>query len=259
MELEPLVSFTRFVFAVAVLILCFAGTANAGPMEDARAAYKTKDYPTAIKVWRMLAEQGYVEAQYQTGRMYEIGQGTLQDYQAAASWYRKAANLGHADAQNKLGLMYYKGWGVLQDYTQAHVWFNISATKGSVKARKNRDDITQKMSSGQINDAQNLARQWITNTTDSKRTNTLASKAPDKSNMANELAGSWLAIIRTGIGGLECPTRLEIPVTFLAQENRGSHAQAKFAGSNDIGQSLYGVLKVDNTFDGAFWINAGLA
>ena len=40
---------------------------------------------------RKLAEQGYAEAQYVLGYMYDEGAGVPQDFKEAVRWYRKAA------------------------------------------------------------------------------------------------------------------------------------------------------------------------
>ena len=57
--------------------------------------------------------------------------------------------------------MYYKGQGVLQDYVMAHMHYNIAAYNGNELALKNRDIISKKMTSSQIDKAQELARKWV--------------------------------------------------------------------------------------------------
>jgi TPR repeat protein len=44
--------------AVLVLSLNLAAPAEAGPFEDASAAYERGDYATALRLWRPLADQG---------------------------------------------------------------------------------------------------------------------------------------------------------------------------------------------------------
>jgi len=44
--------------AVILLLLSFAAIAAAGPLEDADAAVKKRDYATAVRLLRPLAEQG---------------------------------------------------------------------------------------------------------------------------------------------------------------------------------------------------------
>mgnify|MGYP006132023767 CR=1 FL=1 len=124
-------------------------------------AYANGDYAAAMREWKPLAEQGDTEAQSQLGQMYANGKGVVQDYKMAVKWFKKAAEQGHTSAQNSLGFMYDKGQGVLQDYTRAHMWFNIVASSRRKQAAKNRDKVAKKMSSSQIEKAQDLARQCI--------------------------------------------------------------------------------------------------
>ena len=51
--------------------------------------------------------------------MYDNGRGVLQDYKEAVKWYRLAAEQGNANAQYNLGVMYDNGEGVPQDYKEA--------------------------------------------------------------------------------------------------------------------------------------------
>ena len=125
-------------------------------------AYKRGDYATALREWTPLAEQGDAAAQFNLGVMYEKGQGVPQDDKTAVKWYRLAAEQGNASAQNNLGAMYNNGNGVPQDYVYAHMWYNIAASSGKSKnASNNRDIIEKKMSSSQIETAQNLARKCV--------------------------------------------------------------------------------------------------
>ena len=100
--------------------------------------------------------------------MYHRGEEVPQDYLEAVKWYHRAAEQGHAFAQNNLGVMYAKGAGVPQDYARAHMWFNIAASSGKdyareirEEARKMRGKVEKKMSSAQITEAEQLARECI--------------------------------------------------------------------------------------------------
>ena len=54
------------------------------------AAYDRGDYATALREFRVLAEQGDATAQFDLGLMYKIGQGVPQDYAEAVNWYQPA-------------------------------------------------------------------------------------------------------------------------------------------------------------------------
>ena len=133
--------------------------------DEALAAYERRDYATAAREWRPLAEQGDAEAQYFLGLMYRNGQGVPQDYAEAVQWYRKAAEQGDATAQLSLGLMYGMGQGVPRDLTQAHMWLNLAASRFPLGVKrdvsvKSRDDVAKVMTPAQISEAQKLAREW---------------------------------------------------------------------------------------------------
>jgi hypothetical protein len=55
------------------VLIAIAGTAIAGPIEDGEAARDRKDYATALRLFRSLAEQGDATAQEHLGVMYENG------------------------------------------------------------------------------------------------------------------------------------------------------------------------------------------
>jgi TPR repeat protein len=110
---------------------------HAIPLEDGDAAYQRHDYPTALQVWRPLADRGDAWAQYGLGVMYYNGEGVSQDYSGAVKWFRLAADQGLANAQHNLGYMYAKGEGVSQDYSGAVKWFRKAADQGFANAQNN--------------------------------------------------------------------------------------------------------------------------
>ena len=114
--------------AAVLLVLSFAEPAAAGPLEDADAALKRRDYATALRFIRPLAEQGDASAQY------------------------------------NLGVLYDNGLGVPQDKVRAYMWFTLSAAQGRDGAAAFRDLIARRMTPAQIEEAQKLAREWKPNT-----------------------------------------------------------------------------------------------
>jgi len=145
---------------VAVALFVGSMTAHADDFDVGKKAYLRRDYATAIRIFRQLADQGHADAQFSLGSMHDNGRGVPQDYKKAAKWYRKAADQGHADAQFFLGFMYANGWGVTQDYVQAHMWYNL-ATAGGLNIGELRDHLANTlMTPAQIAEAQRLAREW---------------------------------------------------------------------------------------------------
>ncbi len=121
---------------IAVLLLAaLAGTAVAGPIEDAVSAYERGDYATALRGFRVLAEQDDAKAQNNLGSMYGKGEGVPQDYAEAVKWYRRAAEQGIAQAQTNLGVMHFTGRGLPQDYEEAVKWWLKVAAQGHAQAQ----------------------------------------------------------------------------------------------------------------------------
>jgi TPR repeat protein len=114
--------------AAVLLVLSFVEPVAAGPLEDADAALKRRDYATALRLIRPLAERGDANAQY------------------------------------NLGVFYDNGLGVPQDKVRAYMWFNLSAAQGRESAAAFRDLIARRMTPAQIAEAQKLAREWKSNT-----------------------------------------------------------------------------------------------
>jgi len=114
----------KHTLAAIILGLSFAAPMAAGPLEDADAALKRRDYTTAVRLNRPLAEQGDANAQY------------------------------------NLGVFYDNGLGVPQDKVRAYMWFNLSAAQGRDGAAAFRDLIARRMTPAQIAEAQKLAREW---------------------------------------------------------------------------------------------------
>jgi TPR repeat protein len=113
----------KHVAAAIILVLGFAAPAAAGPLEDADAALKRRDYATAVRLNRPLAEQGNANAQYNLGTFYD------------------------------------NGLGVPQDKVRAYMWFSLSAAQGREGAAALRDLIARRMTPAQIAEAQKLARE----------------------------------------------------------------------------------------------------
>lgn len=95
--------------------------------DAAKAAYQRKDFQTAFKELKILANQDDTGAQFILGYMYRNGEGTPQNYTQALKWSQKSAEKGLAPAQYDVGLMYAHGLGVAQDNHQATFWFILAA------------------------------------------------------------------------------------------------------------------------------------
>jgi uncharacterized protein len=75
--------------------------------------------------------------------------------------YERDAKQGRADALYNLGLAYSTGQGVGIDMVAAHKWFNLAAVRGVEAAKSWRNQVAAEMTTGQIAEAQKLAREWL--------------------------------------------------------------------------------------------------
>jgi len=78
------------------MLVAMAGTAFAGPAEDAAAAYQRGDFATAYRLIHPLADEGNADAQTRLGTMYFEGKGVGQDFAQGLKWFGKAADQGDA-------------------------------------------------------------------------------------------------------------------------------------------------------------------
>ena len=124
-------------------------------------AYQKKDYRTALREFRPLAEKGHSQAQNIMGWMYYYGEGIPQSYKTAVKWYRLAAEQGQPYAQYWLAEMYQDGKGVLQNYVYAYMWLNIAASRGYKRAVEVRSLAATVMAPSQIERAQDLASECV--------------------------------------------------------------------------------------------------
>jgi TPR repeat protein len=67
--------------------------------------------------------------------MYYKGEDVAEDKAEAGKWYRLAAEQGNADAQYNLGIMYDEGEGVPQDRAEAVKWLRLAAEQGHANAQ----------------------------------------------------------------------------------------------------------------------------
>jgi TonB family protein len=81
--------------------------------------------------------------------------------------FRTAAEQGQAPAQFHMGSIYSSGRGVKQDFIQAYKWLTLSldgsTDKSSPtfqKATDLRDSVSRKMTSRQVKEAEQLAKEW---------------------------------------------------------------------------------------------------
>jgi TPR repeat protein len=104
-------------------------------LEAGTAAYRARDYATALKLLAPLAEQGNTIAQNHLGIMHRGGLGVPASAAEAAKWYRRAAEAGYAVAQVNLAGMLERGEGGPVDLSQARSWYQKAEAQGEPRAK----------------------------------------------------------------------------------------------------------------------------
>jgi TPR repeat protein len=128
-----------FVIAILPLLIPISSSANDEIewLQKGNASYEKSDYKQAIHWYKLAAERGDIESQYNLGVMYRNGEGVAQNFEEATHWYKKAAEQGDAQAQHILGTKYDLGEGVTQSFKQAIYWYKKAVEQGNKEAQFN--------------------------------------------------------------------------------------------------------------------------
>jgi TPR repeat protein len=154
-------------FGLAIAILLFGLTANMpsanATWDEATKAFAKKQYASAAKLFKPLAEKGNALAQYQIALMHRMGLGLTKDQKEAKKWSRLAAKQGNADAQLMLASLYSKAdGGESADVVRAYMWYEASAKEGNTEARKELVSLEKEMTPRQLTDARAQAQKCLT-------------------------------------------------------------------------------------------------
>jgi len=93
------------------------------------------NYSLAAKWFEKAAAQDYTPAISSLGLLYQFGEGEKKDWPQALKYYRIAANRGDAFAEGKLGLIYESGDGVPVDKVEAYKWYLLASEQGDVEGK----------------------------------------------------------------------------------------------------------------------------
>jgi len=95
------------------------------------------EFDAVLTWWRAAANDGFSQAQYNMGLLFEHGYGVTQSDEEAAKWYLKAADQGYKLAQYNVGVMFAAGCGVAQSDEKAAQWYSKAADQGCPQAQHN--------------------------------------------------------------------------------------------------------------------------
>jgi hypothetical protein len=126
------------------------------------------------------AERGHPQAQREYASALAEGRGISRDRVSAYAWYVLAQKGGDqaseaeirqltrqmSDAEilrvrTRLGSMYAQGTGTARNYVRAYMWFTLAEEGGDASARNLREDIGKTMKPEQIEQARNMAEEWL--------------------------------------------------------------------------------------------------
>lgn len=98
--------------------------------------YSNCEYRKGLAYTRVSAQLEYAKAQYDLGKIYEMGELVTRDYNQALSWYQKAMDKDLADAFFSAACLYYFGYLGKTNYRKAYVLCRLAADKGCFIAKK---------------------------------------------------------------------------------------------------------------------------
>jgi len=106
---------------------------KAANYDEAKAIYKSGDYSKAASLFKILSDQGNLDAMNYMGTIYWYGHGVEKNEKISMEWFTKAANLGFSKAQYNLFEIY----NATKNYELAFEWLEKAAENGDSEAQFN--------------------------------------------------------------------------------------------------------------------------
>jgi len=94
------------------------------------------DLPRAIRLYKVAAEKGDVNAQNNLGEIYEMARGVTRNLDEAIRWYERAADQGLGPAQFNAGRLWAIGVGGKKDPAKARAFLVQAEGNGIAQARQ---------------------------------------------------------------------------------------------------------------------------
>lgn len=116
--------------------------------------------PAAVHSLRDGAQAGDPFSAYLLALVLLNPSGPAPDLTGAAGFMAQAARAGIHLAQANLAVMYFEGIGLPQDYVLARAWAGLASLGGDPRSLALRDRISGRMTSGQINESQQIAQNY---------------------------------------------------------------------------------------------------
>ena len=126
------------IVSVVLVIAAFSFFSRNDLNEDYNKALvyaESKQYSKAFPLFKELAEDGDVIAQFNTGLFYLNGLGVNQNTKQSMHWFEASANSGLRDAQYNLAKIYSTEGSI--NYKKSIYWFEKAAEQGDAEAYNN--------------------------------------------------------------------------------------------------------------------------
>jgi len=139
----------------------------------------TKINKESIQSFKNAAKLGHAGAQNSLAMHYYLGNGINKNINKALYWYEEAGKNGNVNAIQNLGRIYAKGQVVKTDHIKAYKWLDLARyyTFYSNNKRLKKsilfeiDELAKTMNTQQINNAKQMAQDWLNNLQKSNRFN----------------------------------------------------------------------------------------
>jgi len=119
-----------------------------------------QDAVQAIYWYRLAADKGHPEAQYNLAGFYASGKGVKRDEEQAARWVSASATQGNALAMSNFGARCASGNGVAKDGRRAYFWLTLAYLHGDRSSEKLRAAEAAKLTPAEVADQDRAAQNW---------------------------------------------------------------------------------------------------
>lgn len=116
--------------AVCICLLLGVSVLAQTNIDRGRSLYNSMQYKNALPLLQSAAKEGYGEACYYLGDMYENGLGVTANLEIARRMYEKAIEFGYKQGEAELGDMYMYGKGVAVDFKKAYDLYCQGSERG---------------------------------------------------------------------------------------------------------------------------------
>lgn len=117
--------------AAGAALLVAPAIAQDNPVKAGVDAWDKGDFKGAVELWRVQANRGNADAQFNLGQAYKLGRGVPADLKQAETWYGKAAWQGHEQAEASYGLALFANG----KRSEALTWLQRAVQRGDPRAQ----------------------------------------------------------------------------------------------------------------------------